>query len=55
MRTLSNIGTLVTVAELNRFVYTGGRARGYGSPVATYMRCYMLRYPVGERDMPLAV
>jgi hypothetical protein len=39
-RTLSNISVLVTIAELNRFVYTSGRAGGYGSPEATYVRCY---------------
>jgi hypothetical protein len=57
MRTLSDISSLVTIAELDRFVYTGGRAGGYGSPVATYMRSYMhrYRYPVGDRDVPLAV
>lgn len=43
MHTLSDISVLVTIAELDRFVYTGGCARGYGSPEATYMRCYMLR------------
>lgn len=54
-RTLSNISVLVTIAELDRFVYTSGRAGWYGSPVATYMRCYVLRYSVGDRDMPFAV
>jgi hypothetical protein len=54
-RTLSNIGVLVTIAELDGFVYTSGRAGGYGSPVATYVRCYMLRYSTGDRDIPLAV
>ena len=31
-----------------------GQAHPY-SPVTTYMRCYMLRYSVDDRDMPLAV
>ena len=52
---LSNISALVTITELDRFVYTGGCARWYGSPVTTYMRCYVLRYSVDDRDMPLAV
>jgi hypothetical protein len=43
--TLSKIGTLVTVTEFDSFVYTGGRARGYSSPEATYMRCYGLSFP----------
>ena len=54
-RTLSNISALVTISELDRFVYTSGCARGYGSPVATYVRRYMLRYSVGDGDIPLAV
>ena len=44
-RTLSNISVLITIAEFDRFVYTSGRAGGYGSAVATYVWCYsyMLR------------
>jgi hypothetical protein len=48
-RTLSDISVLITIAELYRFVYTSGRAGWYGSPVATYVWCYMLRYSVGDR------
>jgi hypothetical protein len=54
-RTLSNIGVLITIAELDRFVYTSGRAGGYGSPVATCVWCYMLSYSLGDRGIPLAV
>jgi len=54
-RTLSDIGTLVTITEFDRFMYTGGRARGYSSPEATYMRCYMPGSQVDDRYMPLAV
>ena len=50
-RTFSDIGGLVAIAELDGFVYTGGRARGHSSAVATYMHhcCHTLSYAVGDK------
>jgi hypothetical protein len=55
-RTFSDIGVLVAIAELDGFVYTGGRARGHSSAVATYMHhCHTLSYLVGDKDLPFSV
>src|SRR6266702_3836319 len=55
-RTLSNIGSLVTVAEFDGFVHTSRCAGGYSGTEATYMGCYTLnRDARSDKDIPFSV